>query len=164
MKKYINAAAFISSQAKIGNVSIDASLRYDLNDISVSDNYLVNGDHSGSKSYNSINPAIGINVKLFEGFNLYSGFRTSFETPVLNEFSNNPNSGEGFNGLLLPQTSHNIDLGFRYNWKSKLTVDAAAFVIKSTNELVPFEVQDFPGKTFYRNTGKTNRLGIEMRD
>ena len=36
------------------------------------------------------------------------------------------------------------------------------FVVNTENDLVPYELEEFPGRTFYQNAGKTLRKGIEI--
>jgi iron complex outermembrane receptor protein len=36
------------------------------------------------------------------------------------------------------------------------------FQISTSNEIVPFELAEFPGRDFYRNAGSSNRKGIEL--
>ena len=39
--------------------------------------------------------------------------------------------------------------------------DRVFFFVDSRNELVPFEQDAFPGRTFYRNAGRSSRQGLE---
>ena len=34
--------------------------------------------------------------------------------------------------------------------------------IKTQNEILPYELENFPDRDFYRNIGKTTRMGIEL--
>ena len=36
------------------------------------------------------------------------------------------------------------------------------FAILTENDLVPYRLDDFPGRTFYRNAGSTSRSGFEF--
>ena len=43
----------------------------------------------------------------------------------------------------------------------RLYYEVAIFDIDLRDELVPFELEDLPGRTFYSNVGKSSRTGIE---
>ncbi|MEM6724389.1 MAG: TonB-dependent receptor, partial [Bacteroidota bacterium] len=90
---------------------------------------------------------------------VFLNLSSSFETPTLNELSNNPD-GSGFNPDLLPQTASHLEMGFKTllpeGW-----AQVSVFYVDSQNELLPFEIAAFPGRTFFRNIGSTQRLGIE---
>ena len=78
----------------------------------------------------------------------------------MNELSNNPN-GNGLNKSLDPSSSINYEIGWR-NTASNLTFDAIVYLINTDNEILPYELEQFPGKNFYRNVGSTRRYGIEL--
>ena len=40
--------------------------------------------------------------------------------------------------------------------------EAIAYLINTDNEILPYELEQFPGKNFYRNVGSTRRYGIEL--
>ena len=127
-------------------------IRYDINDIGV--------DSSSSIILDKLNPSIGLSYKFNSNDNVFFSFGTSFETPTLNELSNNPN-GEGLNDNLKPSSSLNYEIGWR-KAVSNLTLEAIAYVISSENEILPYELEQFPGKNFYQNVGSTSRYGLEL--
>ena len=43
-----------------------------------------------------------------------------------------------------------------------IIVETTLFYINSSNELLPYELEEFPGRSFYRNAGSTYRTGLEM--
>jgi iron complex outermembrane receptor protein len=45
---------------------------------------------------------------------------------------------------------------------SNITIEAVAYITNSNNEILPYEIELFPGKNFYRNVGSTLRQGIEL--
>jgi iron complex outermembrane receptor protein len=86
---------------------------------------------------------------------------TSFETPTLNELSNNPTGGMGFNKDLEPISS----LSYEYGWKgyfNRSSFEIIGYNIFSSNEILPFELEKYPGKNFYTNVGETSRVGLEF--
>ena len=85
---------------------------------------------------------------------------SGFEVPALSELSANP-YGSGFNPEIQPMSFNSLDFGFRkqnpfYRW------EAVAFYTTATNELIRYELEDFPDQNFYRNLGESTRYGIEI--
>ena len=113
------------------------------------------------RRYTVLNPSLGLSYAIGSGQRFFVNFSSSFETPTLSELSANPTGGIGFNTTLKPAKALNYEGG----WKSqsaKGAVEATAFYIESTNEILPYELAAFPGRSFYRNAGATQRYGIEM--
>ena len=127
-------------------------IRYDINDIGA--------DSSSSIVLDKLNPSVGLSYKVNSNDNIFFSFGTSFETPTLNELSNNPN-GVGLNEDLKSSSSLNYEIGWRKS-VSNLTLEAIAYVISSENEILPYELEQFPGKNFYQNVGSTSRYGLEL--
>ena len=136
-------------------------LRYDVIRLKATDQFLTNGDASGSSTLHNLNPTVGL-VYSYKGNNsIYANVSTSFETPTLNELSNNPSGTGGFNPNLQPQEATNYEIGFKGILSRKLRYEIALFTIAVSNEILPFELEDFPGRDFFQNAGSTNRNGIE---
>ena len=127
-------------------------IRYDINDIGT--------DSSSSIVLDKLNPSVGLSYKVNSNDNIFFSFGTSFETPTLNELSNNPN-GLGLNEDLKSSSSLNYEIGWR-KVVSNLTLEAIAYFISSENEILPYELEQFPGKNFYQNVGSTSRYGLEL--
>ena len=137
-------------------------IRFDSNTLKATDEKLDDGDQSGSRNLSSLNPSLGINYQLDKGLNLYGNFRSSFETPALSELSANPSGEDGFNTSLNPQQALNYELGIKGFLGSRLKFDLALFHITTKNDLVPFELEAFPDRSFFRNAGASSRNGIEF--
>ena len=127
-------------------------IRYDINDIGA--------NSSSSIILDKLNPSVGLSYKVNSNDNIFFSFGTSFETPTLNELSNNPN-GVGLNEDLKSSSSLNYEIGWRKS-VSNLTLEAIAYAISSENEILPYELEQFPGKNFYQNVGSTSRYGLEL--
>lgn len=176
---------FLNTQGQAGNVTLDqtesfstfgvylldelrvkkwlmsAGLRYDINQIKLEDKITV-GSSASKRSWPSFNPALGISYFMNEQINFYASIRRSFETPSLSELSADPIDNSGFNDALLPASSMNYEVGLKSQLNRKWDVNLAIFYIDLKNELIPFELEEFPGRTFYRNSGKSERLGLEF--
>ncbi|MDA0794092.1 MAG: TonB-dependent receptor [Bacteroidetes bacterium] len=113
------------------------------------------------QKYTVLNPSLGLSYALADQHRVYANFSTSFETPTLSELSANPNGGEGLNLDLMPSKAINYELGWK-NRTSSGYIEATTFYIESSNEILPYELEAFPGRAFYRNAGATSRFGLEL--
>ena len=110
---------------------------------------------------NSLNPSIGFTYTKLGNNVIFVSYSSSFETPTLNELSANPSANEGFNPNLTPSKAHNFELGWRFTTPQN-KVEATIYAINTQNEILPYELADFPDRDFYRNAGSTTRRGIEL--
>ena len=143
-------------------LQLRGALRYETIRIEAEDRFLSNGDDSGSQDLNSLNPSIGLNLQISKALYGFATISTSFETPTLTELSNNPAGSGGFNPNLDPQRSTNYEIGVKGLLQSRFKYELALFRIRVKDELIPFELEDFPGRTFYRNAGQSIRNGVEI--
>lgn len=144
-----------------GKLFIRSGIRYDHNKIEVEDLFLSNGDQSGDIVLETFNPSIGFSYEFSKTNYVYTNFSTSFETPVLSELSANPTDEGGFNKTLDPQKARNFEIGYKMNSK-KFSTEIALFYINTKDDIVPYELEQFPDRTFYKNAGETIRKGIEF--
>ncbi len=142
-------------------LSTEVNLRLDVLKVEAKDYYLSDGDQSGSISWNHLSPSVGFNYQLHKSHHLYFMAGHSFETPALSELSNDPGGMGGFNQQLEPQLANHFELGLKHH-KSKVSYSMTLFYIRLKNELLAFEIEAFPGRTFYRNAGKSRRKGLEL--
>ena len=163
LEKFRSIGAFIEEELSINKVTkVTVGGRFDGIDIDAQDAYLEDGDASSSRTFTVMSPLLGVVHTLSTGINVYSNIATSFETPTLNELSNNPEGGGGFNADLRPQLATNYEIGIKGLFKKRLKYEMALFKIDLNDELVQYELNDFPGRTFYRNAGSSKRAGIEI--
>ena len=113
------------------------------------------------QEYTVLNPSIGLSYAVSAAQRLFVNFSTSFETPTLSELSANPTGGAGLNLDLDPSKAINYELGLKTRGASSF-FEATGFFIQSTNEILPYELEAFPGRFFYQNAGATRRYGIEL--
>ncbi len=145
----------------IGKFLLRAGIRYDTNKLEAKDAFLGNGDDSGAINLNSFNYSLGVNYNIYKHHYLFTGISTSFETPVLSELSSNPNNSGGFNENLKAQNAVNYEIGYKLNVKNTVA-EVSLFYIPTKNDIVPFELEAFPDRDFFRNAGSTIRKGIEV--
>jgi iron complex outermembrane receptor protein len=153
MENFDTTGIYLISQTNFNSgLLLRYGIRYDINSIGIDSNNKVNLD--------KINPSLGISYSINSSDNIFFSFGTSFESPTLNELSNNPD-GSGFNKDLKSNNAVNYDVGWRKSL-SNIAFEAVAYVTNSDNEILPYEIELFPGKNFYRNVGSTLRQGIEI--
>ena len=153
-ENFDTTAIFLIDKIELNNWIIRSSLRHD--------NLIISTDNSKyNKYYNVINPSVGITNKFKDEQYMFLNFSTSFETPTLSELSSNPSGLEGFNLELNPSKAHSYEFGWK-SYKSNYLIEANIFYTKSSNEVLPYELEDFPGRSFYENTGETERRGFEL--
>lgn len=138
--------------------SLLAGLRYDELSYDVSDRFLVNGDDSGELDFDEVSPSLGVNFRMASGV-LFASYSSSFETPTTTELANPDGSG-GFNTTLDAQTADNFEIGYKRS-SNNLYYEVSVFHIDLEDELIPFELAAFPGRTFFSNAGSSERDGIE---
>jgi iron complex outermembrane receptor protein len=153
IEQFKSTGLYILSQTNYDSgLLVRFGIRYDINDIGT--------NLSSSIILDKLNPSVGLSYKVNSNDNIFFSFGTSFETPTLNELSNNPN-GVGLNEDLKSSSSLNYEIGWR-KVVSNFSLEAIAYIISSENEILPYELEQFPGKNFYQNVGSTSRYGLEL--
>jgi len=165
LESFTSLGAFGLGSYNQGNFSLQSGFRFDLHEISLDDNLIIDPQFGVpyadySTLLRSYSPNIGLIYNLNKNKEVYINFGKSYETPSLSELSANP-SGSGFNSELSPMTSKGLDLGLRKKSNSIL-YNIVAFYIDTKDEIVRYELEDFEGMNFYRNLGSSTRLGIEL--
>ncbi|MFM8485391.1 MAG: TonB-dependent receptor domain-containing protein, partial [Bacteroidota bacterium] len=100
-EQYQSAGAYLLQELRPSErLLLEAGLRFDALFLRATDLYLTDGDQSGNKNLHKFNPVLGVNYKLSAGAAVYANYATTFESPTLNELSNNPEGTGGFNPFL----------------------------------------------------------------
>jgi iron complex outermembrane receptor protein len=158
-EKVDSNGVFVQGQYEFNELwQLSAGLRYDQITYDVRDNYLDNGDDSGKRDFSETSPSLGLSYALDSG-TLFASYSFSFETPTTTELANPDGSG-GFNQDIQAQTADNYEVGYK-STVGNLFYEISLFRINLDNELVPFELPASPGRTFYQNSGKSSRDGVE---
>ncbi len=158
---FFNQALFVSAQSIYEKLLLNAGLRYDNNQIRVRDQFEADGIADGSIGLPNLSPSFSLSYNLKNYQFISALFSYGFETPTLSELSSRPDNEGGLNTELRPQESYNYEVAYKAYVADKFSFTAAAFVINSLNELLPYELEAFPGRVFYQNAGKTSRQGVE---
>ena len=156
-EKFNNFIVLFNS-LKAGKFTFNTSLRFD-NNIVKYDDFINN--KNGSIKLNSTSFSSNINYNIYNSNEIFVNYSNGFETPTLNEFSSNI-SNTWFNENLDSSKYDNYEIGFsNLNSLSNLNYRIIYFKSYSKNEIVSYQLEDFPDQNFYRNSGKTSRSGIE---
>lgn len=148
--------------ALMEELTLSAALRYDEVRFDVDDEFLSDGDDSGELSFRETSPTAGIRWQPRAGLAFYGNVATSFETPTTTEFDN-PDGG-GFNSSLEAQKALSFEAGVKGEFADmpmRPTFDLAVFTIEVDDALVPYELDDFPEREFFRNAGSARKDGVE---
>ena len=158
-ERVTSIGVYLQGRYRIGDAwSLLAGARYDRIQYDVTDNFLSDGDDSGKIDFTELSPSLALNYEFSSGV-VFASFATSFETPTTTELANPDGSG-GFNESLDAQTSTSYEVGVKQS-RGPFYYEIAAFHIDLEDELVPFELAAFPGRTFFVNAGRSSRDGIE---
>ncbi len=139
-------------------LGILAGARYDTIELELEDKQLDDGDQSGVVPYDAFTSMGGAIVQLSPVLALYGNIAESFETPTISELSLRPDGTAGLDDTLEPQRARSYEVGARGNSNGS-SAAVALFYLQLRDELVPFE--DDTARTFYRNAGRSHRLGAE---
>ncbi|MEZ4992556.1 MAG: TonB-dependent receptor [Saprospiraceae bacterium] len=162
IERFSTVGLYVLDHLSFNRWLLSFGLRYDLNQLSADDQLRSDGDQSGSSDLSAFNPSLGVNYEVAPNLHIYGSYRTSFETPSLSELSANPSGEAGFDPDLKSQRAYNYEVGFKGILGNNMDFDLTLFHIDTENDLVPYELEAFPGRTFYRNAGSTTRDGIEL--
>ena len=154
IESFENRSFYLIDHLKYKKTLITIGLRWD-------NNTLATDKTDYSIELYKLNPSIGINMSVSKNKNIWVSFSSSFETPTLSELSSNPYGDSGLNPQLIAQKALNFEFGYRSKMKN-IYFEMVAFYIPTDDEITPYEIEQFPGRTFYRNAGKTSRKGIEI--
>lgn len=157
--------AFVQLGAPVGSrVRMQGALRFDRFRFEVRDHFTEAGDpdDSGTRTMQAFSPSFGLISRLTGRWQAFANYATSFETPTTTELANRPDGAGGFNGSLDPQRVASWEAGGRGFWPAGTAFEAALFRADVSDALVPFEVPEVPGRSFYRNVGSAVHQGLEI--
>lgn len=158
-ERVTSEAIYLQAQYAIDDIwSLSAGARYDEIEFDVRDEFLADGVDSGERDFDQFSPSLGVTADLGK-YVLFASWSNSFETPTTTELAN-PDASGGFNPLLQPQLADSVELGLRTG-NERMYFELAVFQIDIDDELVPFELAEYPGRTFYVNAGRSDRRGVE---
>lgn len=137
---------------------LDAGLRHDWLRLKADDHFASDGDDSGRRQLDNWSQSLGLQYQRQQQ-RWHLRYASGYQTPTINELAN-PDGG-GFNPGLQASRSDSLELGWHWH-SSTLALQATVFDLRSKDELQPYELPGQSGRSFYRNVGKTHRLGLEL--
>jgi iron complex outermembrane receptor protein len=143
------------------SVTASLGLRSGRLKVETQDQFLANGDDSGSLDYNYNTPVLALQWMPSPALNLYISAGKGLESPTLNELAYRPDGAPGFNTTLQPQTSLQFELGAKWREDSLgLAAEAALFRADSDDEIGV--LTNSGGRSTFQNVGSTRRSGAEL--
>ena len=168
-EKLGNVGVYFLDQFSIVPYRLDFMLtgRYDR--VSYTSEDWQQGNTDTTRTFSRFTPKIALNYKITSKIAAYTSFGLGFDTPANNEMSNYPtSSNQGFTTLnpdIEPQHSVNFEIGIKGSSKgiegkyfTNTFAEVTFFHSLIENEIVPFVIDE---DYFYRNAGKTRRIGVE---
>jgi iron complex outermembrane receptor protein len=157
-------APFVEVSARIaGPVRALAGIRWDAYRFRVDDRLVTSTDpdDSGTRRMSALSPSAGLVADLGVA-SVYGNVASSFETPTTTELANRPTGAGGFNPDLEPQRAISVELGARLRAGAAAALQLGFYRTEIDDVLVPFEVPDAPGRSFFRNAGSAIHRGVEV--
>jgi iron complex outermembrane recepter protein len=140
--------------------------RYDRFRFKVDDKFLSdNTDDSGTRTMDQFSPMVGLTYRPRPNIAFYGSYATSYQTPTTNELSNQPAQAGGFNPNLNPERLRGFETGLKgFIPNAGFSWDAALFAFRIRDMLLPFQINDpNTDEIYFRNAGKTQNIGIELK-
>ena len=159
------AGIFLMDVVELGkDWDIMASLRYD-NIHNELEDLLPPADYSGSADFSHTTATLGVTFSPNQDMTLYGSWGQGFMPPSTNELDNNPVAYGGFNAQLVSATSNSFEVGARGTFNHSLDYEITGFYTTTDNDFDRFRIANRghgTEGTFYRNAGRTKRLGAEL--
>ena len=156
-----NVGLFVSRENNLSDyLRLDVGLRYDQLQIKADDRFGSDGDDSDSVSFSQLSPSLALLQRFNKHTQVYGRVATGFDTPTTTELAR-PDGAGGFNDSLRAETSLSYELGLRSNPASSLHTEIALFETRVKDQLVPFEIENSPGRFAYENSGRSRNRGVE---
>ena len=163
-EKVSSVGPYVRDEMVVGRFRASAGVRADQVRFELRDGYLKDGrDDSGIRTLHAVSPMLGVAARMSQFHSLYANLGSAFETPTTTELGNQADGTAGLNRDLKPQYSTTYETGAKGLAFSRLQYDAALFDTEVRDELIPFEIPNGNGRTYYRNAGRTRRRGAELQ-
>ncbi len=131
--------------------------------LGVRDNFLSDGDGSGSRSYSGVSPVIGLTHHASDALNVFVQAGRGFETPTLNEVLYTPNGTRTplnqFTGAIAAAQSEQMEIGLKWRPQKTTRLDASIFRAKTRDDIAPLFLS--PSSSTWQNVDSL-RQGVEI--
>ena len=161
-ERFSSLGSYLLYELKAKRLFIQGGIRFDRNNLELEDNDLSDGvNDSDAINLNALSPQMGFSFQMAPELSLFVNASKAYETPALSELITPPYSTGGFNEELGIQETEMLELGLNRRG-SQVNWEVVFFTGETTNDIVPYELEAYPGRSFYRNAGQTKRSGIEL--
>lgn len=140
-------------------LSATAGLRHGRLSVSTVDHFLSNGDDSGALAFGYTTPALALRWQPAGTLSLYASAGRGYESPTLAELAYRPDGQPGFNTVLKPQRSRQVELGAK--WRGGALAGEVALFRADTDDEIGVK-SNTGGRSTYQNVGRTRRQGAEL--
>jgi iron complex outermembrane recepter protein len=140
--------------------SVVGGLRHSTVNMNSSDDYLVDGNGSGSISYQASNPVLGVTWHAMDSLNVFVNLGRGFESPTLAEMAYNGTGLPAFNTTLNAASSRHVEIGAKWTPTPQSRVDFTVYQIETTDEVVV--ASSAGGNSTFKNAPGTQRNGWEL--
>ena len=143
--------------------TVSGGVRHTEVNFEVVDHFIVgpNPDDSGTLSFDSTQPVLGVRFEVTPSFNLFASGGRSFETPTFAELAYRPDGSPGLNLDLEAATSDNYEFGAKVLLSEQARLNATVFRSDTKQDIVTGPAP-FPGRNTFVNAAKTEREGAEL--
>ncbi|HEY2165044.1 MAG TPA: TonB-dependent receptor, partial [Gemmatimonadaceae bacterium] len=154
---------YVRDEVELGRFRGSAGVRADQVRFDLADHYFGDGrDDSGDRTMSAVSPMLGAAWRVSPVHSLYASVGSAFETPTTTELGNQADGSAGLNRDLKPQFSTTYEVGAKGLGFGRLQYDGSIFDTEVRDELIPFQIPNGNGRTYYRNAGRTRREGVEL--
>ena len=156
-----NSDLFVQATAMVSEkVSVVAGVRHSAVRFNSADNYLLDGNGSGTTRYQSTSPVLGLTYHATDSLNLYANYGRGLESPTLAEVAYSGTGAPAFNTALNASRSRHYELGVKWLASTRSRLDFTVFQVDSTDEIVV--ASSIGGNSTFKNAPGTRRTGIEL--
>ena len=141
-EKFLMGASYLQCQTILDNHQLYFGTRIDYNQIKFEDNFFESDSLDYKSVYKNLTPLFGYKYQLNKRLASFVNYTTHFETPTLYEIGN---SSE-----LNPQQSVVGEIGFVSKNNRSEYGEIVLFKSKTTNEIIPFEMENEPGRSYFK--------------
>jgi len=152
-----NYAGFLQYEiSPINALKVTAALRYDGFEYdydNLADGLV--GVDDAVDNFNNLTPKLGVNYNFTNTSGVYANYSQGFTPPQVSTLYRNRNALRG----IAPSRYNNYEVGGYFTSSSKITLDAALYLLEGENTLITLRDED--DNFFNTNAGKTQSYGVE---
>lgn len=160
-ERLLNAGIWLQNELTLGRFKLQQLARADLNRFRLTDQFPEDGIQQGKKQLRTAGFSVTAETVLPASIRAFTGVSTGFETPTLQELTNNPESGSGLNASLQAEKYWQVEAGLKKHSDNGFSWSASVFYIRLRDAITGYELPQTPGRTYFRNASRADRLGGE---